>query len=235
MSTQPSQYGRYGKSALVCSILLFIPIVTQAANLSLSYHCITNNDTTGDNCSTGENQLYTEVTDIGVNDSGVSRVQFDFFNTGPTGSLISEVYFDDGTLLGIAEIIDADTGGNTDVNFSQDANPPKLPGWNKIDPNFEVTAGFLADADNPAPKWGVAPGEQLGIIFNLKDGGTYENIAAELADGRLRVGMHVISTGATGGNESFVSKPVPLPAAAWLFLSGLLGITMKKRQTKQPL
>ena len=48
---------------------------------------------------------------------------FEFFNAGPAHSSITDVYFDDGTLLGIAGLIDADDGtlgpmADPDVDFS---------------------------------------------------------------------------------------------------------------------
>jgi hypothetical protein len=46
----------------------------------------------------GEAQLFVELTDLG------SQVEFTFTNIGPDASSITDVYFDDGTLLGIAEI-----------------------------------------------------------------------------------------------------------------------------------
>ncbi|MBL4608753.1 MAG: VPLPA-CTERM sorting domain-containing protein [Pseudomonadales bacterium] len=226
------QISRFGRDVLGCIVLFFCSSNSHAADLSLDYYCITNNSAA--NCGIGEVQLYTEVTDLGISELGVSQVRFDFFNIGSYESVISEVYFDDGTLLGIANIIDADDGisgvfGDSGVDFSQGANPPKLSGGDNLNPKFEITAGFLADADSPSPTWGISPGEQLGIIFNLKGGGTFDNIAAELTDGRLRLGLHVTSiTGS--GSESFVNNPVPLPAAVWLFGSGLIGLRLVSKR-----
>lgn len=193
----------------------------------LDFNCITGNNT-GD-CNIGEAQLSVDVSDLGGN-----QVLFSFFNTGSAQSTISEVYFDDGTLLAIASLIDKDdgVGGDTNVDFTQGANPPDLPGGNSITPAFQVTAGFLADADNPAPKWGVSPGESLGIIFDLQSGGSFADILTELGNGDLRIGLHVINF-TSGGSESFVNNPVPVPAAVWLFGSGLLGLAGIARRKKQ--
>ena len=51
----------------------------------------------------------------------------------------------------------------------------------------------------------------------------FNDVINELGDGRLRIGMHVINFDG-GGSESFVNNPVPVPAAIWLFGSGLLGL-----------
>ena len=193
--------------------------------VTLDFFCITDNKP-GD-CAIGEAQLGVEVTSygIGTGTGGVDQVLFTFTNTGADISTISEIYFDDGSLLGLAGLIDADEGigGDASVDFSQGANPPDLPGGNSMTPQFNVTAGFLADADNPAPKWGVSPGESLGIIFDLQGTQVFNDVINELGDGRLRIGMHVINFEG-GGSESFVNNPVPVPAAIWLFGSGLLGL-----------
>ncbi len=191
----------------------------------LDFFCITNNSPA--DCAIGEAQLGVEVTSfgIGTGTGGVDQVLFTFTNTGADMSTISEIYFDDGSLLGLAGLIDADDGigGDAGVDFTQGANPPDLPGRNNITPAFNVTAGFLADADNPAPRWGVSPGEWLGIVFDLQGAQAFNDVIAELGGGQLRIGMHVTNFD-SGGSESFVNNPVPVPAAIWLFGSGLIGL-----------
>lgn len=204
------------------------------AATTLSFSCITNNNAS--NCGAGASQLSMDVVDLGGN-----QVRFDVKNDGPAQSVVTEVYFDDGTLLGIAGLIDKDqgVGGHTLVDFTQGANPPNLPGANNISPAFQVTAGFLADADSPGPKWGVnnTGNEWLGIIFDLKPGMTYANVVSALAqgggDGGLRVGYHVTGFG-NGGSESFVNDlfAVPVPAAVWLLGSALVGLGLTARRTK---
>jgi hypothetical protein len=186
---------------------------TMAATVPLSFQCITNN--IASDCAIGEAQLGVEVTDLGN-----SQVQFDFFNSGPANSAITEVYFDDGSLLGISQVING-----TGVSFVDgSASPGELPGANNISPAFETTGFFLADAQNPGPQNGVNPDEQLGIVFSLQGGQTYDNVIFELATGALRVGMHLTALD-SGGSESFVNYPVPVPAALWLFGTALLVLT----------
>jgi hypothetical protein len=216
------------RTASVLAGMVFGGMSLAAQAVPLDFYCITTNSAS--NCAIGEAQLAVDVTSYSSN-----QVLFTFTNTGSFQSTISEIYFDDGTLLGIAELIDRDNGGDLDVAFTQDdvdpVNPPVLPGGDSIFPVFEVTAGFLADADNPAPRWGVSPGEWLGIVFNLESGGTYDDVLAELTDGRLRIGMHVINF-SNGGSESFVNNPIPVPAAIWLLGSGLLGLGAIGRRRK---
>lgn len=204
--------------------IIFAQIVwlAPAAHAStLGFFGITSNDV-GD-VAIGEAQLTVDVTDPGGN-----QVLFTFLNAGPAASSIVQVYFDDGSLLGIASIDDSDPG----VEYSQDASPPDLPGGENATPPFEVTAGFLADADagqGGKQLHGVNPGESLGILFDLQDEQTFNNVIAELASGELRIGIHVQGFD-SGGSESFINNPVPLPAAVWLLGSALLALIGLRRR-----
>ena len=198
--------------------LLAAVVVTPVQAVTLSFDCITGN-VAGD-CTIGEAQLSVEVTD-----AGLGLALFTFYNSGANASSIADVYFDDGTLLGIASIDNSDPG----VDFATGASPPNLPGANNASPPF--VAGFSADSNPPVQPSGVNPGESLGITFDLQSGGTFADVLAELANGELRIGIHVQGY-ATGGSESFVNNPVPVPAAVWLFgpgLLGLVGVARRKR------
>jgi hypothetical protein len=197
---------------------------------TVSFYCISGNSTT--DCATGVAQLSVDVTDIGGN-----QVQFDFINSGPAASSITDVYFDDGALLGIASLIDANEGigGDPGVDFMQGASPGNLPAGNMATPPFVTTAGFLADSNSPVPQSGVNPGEWLGIVFDLQSGFTFADVISDLTDGSLRIGMHVQDFSG-GGSESFVNNPVPVPAAVWLFGSGLLGLVgvARRKRSQSP-
>ena len=221
------------KNIIKLALAGFILVLSaNASALTLSFDCITGN--LAGNCAIGESQLSVEVTDAGNNGTN-NQVLFTFLNNGSDDNFIRNVYFDDGTLLGIATLIDADegVGGDMNVDFSQGSNPPDLPGGENV--NFEVTAGFLADADTPQPQnTGVNPGESLGILFNLILEQDFDDVINALtigdADGGLRIGIHLQSIGSNNGSESFVNAPVPVPAAVWLFGSalGLLAWYRKK-------
>lgn len=220
---------KMGKRLLAMGIALFAAETALAATVSFS--CITDNSNYS--CDAGEAQLNVEVSDIGNN-----QVLFTVNNSGSIDSSITEVYFDDGTLLGLSSLIDKDdgVGGLDGVDFTAgDVRPPDLPGGQSIVPVFEATQGFVADADNPAPKRGVNTGEWLGIIFDLQSGGTFEDVMAELGDGRLRIGLHVTGyeVGDDDVSESFVNNPfvVPVPSMLPLFMgmvSLLLGWRVRK-------
>jgi hypothetical protein len=220
--------------AHLLSVVLASVLFAGAANASMifSFDNITNNNA-GD-AAIGVAQLFVEVSDIGG-----GQVLFTFFNRGPEASSITDTYFDaDGSsLLSLAGLIDADDGigGNAGVDFSVGASPPNLPGANNASPPFVTTVGFLADPDPPVQANGVNPGESLGIIFDLAGIMTFADVLSEIADGTIRMGIHVQGFD-SGGSESFVNNPpnpVPIPAAVWLFGSALIGlIGISRRRAK---
>jgi hypothetical protein len=167
-----------------------------AAAATIGFDCLTNN-LAGD-CAIGEAQLTVEVSDQG---GGV--VRFHFKNAGPQPSAISEVYFDDGSLLLLSSVIDG-----PGVDFEPDANPPNLPGGQLADPDFEVTEGFLAESVPSPVMNGVGPLEWVMIQFTLQGGQSFADVIDELETGELRIGIHVIGF-ASGGSESFINVPVP--------------------------
>jgi len=211
-------------AALPASLLLAFFVTSTATAVPLGFNCITNNNAA--DCAIGEAQLSVEVTDL----TG-GQVLFEFSNAGLADSSITDVYFDDGTLLGIAGLIDADDGalgpmGDPNVDFSEGASPGNLPGGNPV--GFVATAGFLADADPPPSGNGVDPLETLGIVFDLQIGGTFADVIAELTNGDLRIGIHVQAFDG-GGSESFVNLPIPEPSAALLIGMGLSILASRRR------
>jgi hypothetical protein len=169
---------------------------TPASAVTLGFYCITNN--LAADCATGEAQMSVDVSDLGG-----GQVSFLFSNAGPNASSITDIYFDDGTLLGIASV---NSGPGTD--FAQGASPPNLPGGESISPPFETTTGFLADSEPPVQPNGANPGEWVEIVFDLAGGGTFADVLAELTNGDLRIGIRVQGY-AGGGSESLVNVPLP--------------------------
>jgi len=200
------------------------------AGTVLGFYNITNNDP-GD-AALGEAQLSVEIQAFTLNMT--DGVLFTFRNQGMAQMTIAEVYFDDGTLLALSDLIDSDqNSGDPNVDFEAgSAAPPDLPGGNDISPPFNVTAGFLADSDNPAPVNGVNPGEELGVFFTLQGGQDVNDVLDAIAlageDGGLRIGIHVINF-ESGGSESFINI-IPPPSAAGMGLAGLGLVAVRRRR-----
>ena len=190
------------------------------------FYCITDNNST--NADIGEAQLFVDVL------NGADEVQFNFRNVGPNSCSITDVYFDDGTLLELAGLIDKDDSyngrdGHPGVDFSIGADPPDLPGGSQMVPPFQVELGFFADPDPPPPDCGVQPPDEwLGVVFLLDGGnGDVYDVLDELDNGTLRIGIHVQSfNGVDGDSESFVNVPEP----ASMLLLGLGGLALRRKR-----
>jgi hypothetical protein len=213
---------RFSTGFLCSGVLAAATAAAPADALLLSFYCLTNS--VAADCNTGEAQLFVDVTD-----PGGGQASFLFTNTGPNASSIADIYFDDGTLLGIASI---NEGPGT--SFSQGASPPNLPAGNTASPPFQVTAGFLADSDSPVQPNGVNPGEWVEIVFDLIGGGTFADVIAELADGSLRIGIHVQGfTG--GGSESLINNAAPEPGTIVLLALGVGALAARRRARRSPI
>ena len=173
------------------------------------------------------------LVDVISNDAyaAANQVLFKFRNEGPVASSICDVYFDDGTLLGMAGVIDS-----SGTSFSQGARPRDFPGGAALSPAFETTADFSADSDSPPQPNGVNPGEWVGIIFNLKPGKTFASVIEAIGLGlsnpwdenSLRIGIHV--QGLPDNDESDLFLHAPVPTAVLLGLLGLGAAGLKLRR-----
>ncbi|MDT8303981.1 MAG: hypothetical protein RQ760_21040 [Sedimentisphaerales bacterium] len=174
-------------------------------------------------------QLSVEVTDPG-NDQAL----FTFSNTGSYDFYISDIYFDDGALLGIASIDNSDPG----VSFAYPSSLGNLPGGNTVSPPF-VTSGSASNV--PGAASGVGPGESVGIVFDLINGMTFTDVIDSINVGfdpsayytgsgaydgwtspSLRIGVHVQGIDGPWGNDqsdTYILTPVPASV-----IIGMLGI-----------
>lgn len=223
----------YSARSVIAAVLMglsFAVAQTPAvAATSLSFYNITHGNAGAE--ADGEANLAVEVLELGSN-----QVRFKFTNN--SSSSLTDVYFDDGTLLGIAGI-----SYSSGVSFSQGAAPPGLPGSNLAAPAFQVSQGFSADSDNPVSRNGVSQNEWLVIDFTLLSGKTFNDTIAALmlpnggGPGDLRIGVHVQSF-ASGGSESFINNaisPIPEPGQFGMLFAGLgmIGMMVMRGKFRQ--
>lgn len=202
------------------------------------FGCITGN--AASSCADGASTLR-----MGVKPGATPGfVDFTFTNFSASQSSITEIYFDDGSLLGISTVTSSGAG----VQFTSigSGSPDNLPGGKALSPPFVTTAGFLVDIGSGGNLKGVenkldgSIQEFVTISFQLQSGKTYaDTIAAlegPLGDGNdLRVGLHVRGYTMPFGStmsEAFINNVSPVPEpAGWLAVAmvALAGVALRRR------
>jgi hypothetical protein len=193
--------------------LLMYPVSSKAD--TFTFFKITNNgnpDVAG--------QLSVDVTGPGGN-----QVSFTFYNDVGIASSITDIYFDDGTLLSISLPLTFSSG----VAFSTPATPGNLPSANSASPPFVTTDSFSMDSNSGPPgvmENGVdSSTEWVTITFNLINlpvQKTFNDTLAALEGGSLRIGLHVQAIGPNSGSDSYVNDgPVTVPEPGILILLGI--------------
>jgi hypothetical protein len=244
-----------GHIIFVSLILAFVVILSTGARAEIySFAAITANSGVQDTLAA---QLSLEVTEYSTT-PGDHQVLFTFYNNGlapyqvaaPIESTITKTFFDDGTLFGVATVINGPGVEYSAIGWS---DTPTLPGGGTLLPPFETTAGFGATADPPAgylkngvDAWnpsGSSPIEYVGIVFDLKtkEGGTeyydIDDVIAAIGLGfndpfnedALRIGIHVQSIGGEDGNsDAFILTPVPGAVLLGVLGLGVAGVKLRK-------
>ena len=158
--------------------------------------------------------------------NGFEKVDFTFYNISSIPSSLARIYFDDGLLLGIADVIN---GPGT--SFGQVfPGPGNVPNAGLLDPPFVADREFSIGAEPPIPENGVnppPPNEWVQIKFDLESGGTLEGVIAELDSGVLRVAIHIINL-PDGSSESAIAVPEPTTMAL-LALGTAVLLRIRKR------
>jgi hypothetical protein len=130
--------------------------------------------------ATGQQQLSAEVLSLQAN-----QAAFTFYNTGLDSAVITQIYFEAGPLADLAGIYES-----AGVSFHEGGNPKSLPGGNNLSPSFNTA--FAVSADNPSPHNGVSNspatgGEWVRLVFDLKQGVTFQDLLQDMANGSLRL------------------------------------------------
>jgi len=210
--------------SLLFSVLAVLAFAPAASSTTIAFsQCVTDNNA-GD-CAIAFDQISLDVTS-----DGDDQVLFDFANTGSEMLTLARIYFDDGSLM---ELLSISNGGGVNFTFDPFPGPNDLPGgenaldqFGNPDP-FVTTLGFLSGATAPPPTNGLEPGENVVLTFKLAGGQKIDDIIAELGDGTLRVGVHLINF-ASGGSESLTT--IPEPGTAALLLVGFVGLAIMGRK-----
>ena len=156
---------------------------------------------------------------------------FQFSNNSSIGSVITQIYFDDESLLEFSHfvnfIIDEDYRLGTRYNNFR-VSPRNLPAANLLDPVFRANPALSAQPYPAPPKWGIGRGETLQMWFDLKDGHIFGDVINALNSGTdLRIGMRIQCLGPEG-TDSAAAVSIPEPATICLF--GLAGLTLLRRR-----
>lgn len=165
-------------------------------------------------------QLYGDVEQTGTSAS------LTFYNDVDSGiySSITDIYFDyDSGVVTSGWTINESAG----VEYSEYAAPGNLPGGQSI--GFD--ADYSADSDSPAiTANGVnATGESVTFLATLADG---FDLLSAIYEGAFRIGLHIQAIEDGYDNSDSYTSVVPLPAAAWLFGSALIGFMVTSRRRK---
>lgn len=112
---------------------------------------------------------------------------------------------------------------SSSVEYESGGSPGNLPGGNEIG----FSSNFQFSPKNPSPKNGLDPRETAYFDFI---GVNYAAVIAGLADGSIRLGLHIQEVGASGSNSvSFVNQAIPEPSALLMGAIGVLSLMRRRR------
>ncbi len=240
-----------GLAALVLAAgCMFGTSVADADDVSVSYSQFGNITNNAGNPNIAS-QLQVDVRNYDYNGNALlgSQVAIVVHNlAGGLASSIARVYFEDGTLVGIASIHQF-TGGSGHTDFEENSSPSDLPGGSSLNPQFSSTREFNIGADSPPPVNGVNPGEWIEVVFNLKGVYVFSDVLDAIDRGfaktngepnygmpTLRIGMHIISIDGGNSDSYLMENPqvIPLPAPLALAMVGMVGVVGSTVRRRRP-
>jgi len=162
-----------------------------------------------------------------------NTAKFEIRNTSSSpDSIITGVYFENGTLLELGGLFDSSPG----VEFGQPATPSELPSANDApDWPFHTTVpggdsskaeAFSIDSDAPVAN-GVDPGEFVTVWFYLMESQDIYDAIEALGLKTLRIGLHIQSF-PDGSSQAAINSNVPEPAT--MLLLGMGGLLLRRRR-----
>jgi hypothetical protein len=206
------------KSIILYALVSFFVIGAFTCPLGAAYvyplECFTDN---GD---------YVDILNVFVEVDGTDDyVDFTFRNQSSFSSAISEIYFEQNTLLGSASL-----SNGPGVLFAQFAKPKNLPAGRSLNPAFLSSGEFTFDSEPAPPKNGINPDEWLRITFDLNIDVTFAFLLDRLNTDNLRIGAHIIAL-PDGSSESAVTTPEPATIALLAF--GSLAMFNRRNKFKR--
>lgn len=182
--------------------------------------------------STGDFSGSVEIEQIDEN-----TVLTTFYNTSTVdGPTIKSLYFESGVSDWISDPVwtntDAPGKKNDDnIEFSQVEKASGPPGGKNIDwaVNHKSDAtSYKLSATSPRRSNGLNSGQLLQIAWTFT--GDFDMFIADISGGDSRISAHIQNC--AGGQSCSAVSSVPIPAAVWLFGSGLLGLAGVARRKR---
>ena len=190
-------------------------LCSKAHAMTYTFDCFTNNN--AGNCAGTDSVFSFSVEEAVIGQATFTIKHSDSLLPLDTGE-ITEVYFD-GATTQLGSYI------SSDPMWNEVTNPSNLPGQNNAMPPFVTDFRLDSDFTGQTPDAPIVAGGELDIIFSLLGGTNFIDLIDAINNGDLRLGLHVrtIDLGTGDSSESFVSA-VPVPAAVWMFGTGLLAM-----------
>jgi hypothetical protein len=198
--------------ALLAVGLLATPITASSAMVTMTFEGVGDNNLVGGFYNSGGGGPNYGVT---FSSSGLALVDSDVL--GGTGNFANEPSASTVMVLTSNDVtLNRATGFDTQISFWQAGF---LGGSVQVYAGQNGTGSLLGSANFLSPSQGSCSGDPTGAICNW-------SLVNLLFSGTAQSVKFLVNTGGQLGldNISLGSTPVPLPAAAWLLLSGLAGL-----------